>query len=179
MVRLENRARSLLRKVVRPTLAFLAKRDTRLDSESAAQLLVGTAIVESGLRKPLLLTEANTRSYYRTDLSLADDINRRYGERFQLFRLVVPARMISYDAEFAMQLRWNTHLACAVVRLGYWTAPEPLPLPGDIAAMAAYWTRWRGAVEYGDTAEPFIRKSGPVIRAIWPYSGDEQSRQVA
>ncbi len=157
--------------VVQPTLSYLAQHERCLESEEAAQLLVGTAVVESGLRYSLQLTRWSARSYFKIEFATAESVNRRYGEQFELIRLLLPARMISYDSEFIMQLPRNHMLACAVARLHYWSAPEPLPEAGDIAGLGAYWARWYRPPKQDATPERFIRTAGPVVRALWPYSG--------
>ena len=121
--------------VIEPTL-----RELGLWSASAERLMIGTALVESGLEEVVQRNGGPARSFFQIEPGTFDDIVDRYLEtdrrrdlRVKILGLVMPA--------FGRweQITGNQRFACGVARVRYWMAPEPLPDVGDDEGLAAYW----------------------------------------
>ena len=69
-----------------------------------------------------------------------EDIYERYLRGRPRFLIAVQdLRMPAFTPH--EQLTGNQHFACAIARMKYWMATEPLPAAGDIEALGAYWKR--------------------------------------
>ena len=121
--------------VVRATLTSL-----RLWSMAAENLLVGTAVQESGLRYLRQFDAGPARGLYQIEPATHDDIVKRYLKRKPVLRERVDA-LAAPEPSLVDQLATNLAYATAIARLRYWMDPEPLPAPDDIDGLAAYWKR--------------------------------------
>ena len=145
--------------VVRPTLTAM-----RMWSEAAEDVLVGTAVHESGGLESLdQQTHADDATLgpafgvFQMERATMDDLLDRYLVR----RIDLHQRVSAFRAELpadpAAQLMTNLAFATALARVKYWMAPEPLPAIGDLNGYAAYWKRhWNTELGAG-TTEKFIR----------------------
>ncbi|RFD18478.1 hypothetical protein DY926_16415 [Komagataeibacter melaceti] len=124
----------LKRGIIAPALAHIG-----LGGDAAVNLLAGTALVESGL--------AYTRQIHGPALGLwqmepatHDDIWATFlpDVRLSLLRGAVLDLAAHWPARLA-QLAGNLPYACAMARLKYYRAPEPLPAATDAAAMCRMW----------------------------------------
>ena len=119
-------ARAYVEQIVEPTLRFLAQANPKLsarasveiESRAAVQLLLGTALAESGLLYVRQHRGGPARSLMQVEPFTFDDLYRRYGERFRLVELVP----LIYDKDLIAALTWHPPLAVAVARLKYWGA---------------------------------------------------------
>lgn len=133
-------------------------------SLSAEQLLIGTALTESGLR---FLTQGRggpARGLYQIEPSTAHDLYDNWlvfrpAWTAKLDRLIVPGQKISE------QLVSNLTYATAVARLIYYRRPEPLPMAGDIQGLARYWKAHYNTSEGAGREVDFVKKAGRVIAA--------------
>lgn len=124
-------------KIVRPVLEHLM-----LASPAAENLLVGTAAVESGLRR---LTQAGGGpgvGVYQIEPATHADVWHNY----LAFRPALSARvreMISakpwLSSDPSQELYGNLYYAAAMARIIYLRAPRRLPEADDIEGLALYW----------------------------------------
>jgi hypothetical protein len=123
------------RLVARPVLTHLA-----LWSTGAENLLLGTAIQESGLRLLRAANDGPGRGIYRIDPATDDDVHAGFlAERPALAAKV--AALLAPMPSHAEQLATNLAYATAMAWIIYLRCPEPLPSADDIAGMARYWKR--------------------------------------
>ena len=135
--------------VVDPVLKLLD-----LHSAAASNLLLGTALVESGLVHRRQKGGGPARGLFQIEPATFHDVYRRYLPR----RTGLLARvngLLFPDCPPADQLYDNDRLGCAIARLKYWMCPLPLPPADDLPALAAYWVRHYNAGGKG-TIEKFI-----------------------
>lgn len=139
--------RHLLRHVIRPTLGYLQGQDAAtIDSDGAAELLLGTAAQESKLRA---LDQASAGDdvtlgpaygLWQIEPATHDDL----WATFLSGRPALAARVRALCAAHpspATQLATNLAYACAIARLVYFRSPVRLAPAGDIAGHAAVWKR--------------------------------------
>ena len=144
-------ARQFRQIVVDPTLKGIG-----LHSPAASDLVVGTALAESGLRW-LIQRGGPAISLFQLEPATITDLRRYCGERQPLLALRI-ARHVHYDwralDDLALFDRVTTdlRLACALCRVRYYMVPDPLPEAGDVASLAQYWVRWYNAGGKGTVA---------------------------
>lgn len=146
--------KDFLERVIRPTLRHLAEADPRLGGRAAEQLMLGTAIAESGLDALVQMGGGPALSFFQIEPATFGDIYGRY--------LLKPARADLKNAIDALlvpafgpleQLDGNPYFACAVARTRYWWVKARLPAAGDIKAMGRYWkANYNTARGAGDAA---------------------------
>lgn len=121
--------------VVRPVLTHLA-----LWSTAAENLLLGTALQESGLRFLRQRSNGPARGIYQIDPVTDDEVHAG-------FLAGRPALAAKVDALLAPmpsrgeQLVTNLAYATAMARVIYLRCPEPMPAADDVAGLARYWKR--------------------------------------
>lgn len=124
-------------RIVRPVLEHLM-----LASSAAENLLVGTAAVESGLRR---LTQAGGGpgvGVYQIEPATHADVWHNYlafrPELSARVRDLMPSKpWLGNDAN--QELYGNLYYATAMARIIYQRAPRRLPEPDDIEGLALYW----------------------------------------
>lgn len=117
--------------VIRPTLALL-----NLGGAAAEQLLLGTALTESGLIWLHQMGSGPARGVYQIEPATHDDLWRN----FLAFRQPMADLVAKLQTREPMldQLITNLSYATAICRLLYYRHADPLPVAGDATAMAAY-----------------------------------------
>ena len=137
--------------VVRPVLVHLG-----LHSAAAENLLVGTALHESGgLRWLRQLGGGPAFGVYQIEPSTHDDIWRNYLQfRPRLNERV--ARLAANEPTRPEQLITNLAYATAIARVHYLRVPAPLPDAGDLGGLARYWKRHFNTPKGAGTAAAFI-----------------------
>ena len=81
-----------------------------------------------------------------------DDIYTRYLRQRTGLRTVVHGLPVPALTPLE-QLAGNPRFACAIARMKYWMAPEPLPEAGDTDALGRYWkAHYNTAQGAGDAA---------------------------
>ena len=120
--------------VVRPTLERL-----ELHSEAAENLVVGTALQESGgLRWLEQLGGGPARGVYQIEPATHDDVWKNFlGYRHKLADTI--GALLASAPSRHEQLVTNLAYATAMARVHYLRVPEPLPEAGDVRALARYW----------------------------------------
>ena len=137
--------------VVRPVLLHLG-----LHSAAAENLLVGTALHESGgLRWLRQLGGGPAFGVYQIEPSTHDDIWRNY-LRFRPRLNDRVARLAANEPTRPEQLITNLAYATAIARVHYLRVPAPLPDAGDLGGLARYWKRHFNTHKGAGKAAAFI-----------------------
>lgn len=123
--------------IVRPVLEQLD-----LYSLAAEQLVMGTAAQESGcfryIRQHLGKGKhGRGRGFWQIEPATAVDLIPRAPKLASeaIYRLMIPGLPLE------TQLEGNLYLGAALCRLKYRDDPNPLPVAGDVGAMAETWKR--------------------------------------
>lgn len=122
--------------IVRPTLKLIG-----LHSQAAENLLVGTALKESGLHYIKQLGGGPALGVYQIEPNTHDDIFFRYLSTINhnLYEKINPLRGSRDNWE--LDLIGNLPYATAIARTKFWMDPEPLPEDDDIVGLAGIWKR--------------------------------------
>ncbi len=137
--------------VVRPVLVHLG-----LHSAAAENLLVGTALHESGgLRWLRQLGGGPAFGIYQIEPSTHDDIWRNY-LRFRPRLNDRVARLAAIEPTRPEQLITNLAYATAIARVHYLRVPAPLPDADDLGGLARYWKRHFNTHKGAGTVAGFI-----------------------
>ena len=127
-----------LEHVIRPTLNCLAVAAPRLGTEASANLMLGTAVAESNLSSLVQYGGGPALSMFQIEPATFDDIYERYLRARPGFLIAVQDLRLPALTPME-QLPANPFFACAIARMKFWMAPEPLPAADDIAALGRYW----------------------------------------
>jgi hypothetical protein len=145
-------------------------------SQAAENLVVGTAIQESGLR---LLRQGLKRlddaggvalGLYQMEPATHDDIWTNYIQHRRPLSTLVE-RLLARDGLLVEQLVWNLAYATAMCRVHYKRVPAALPAAADVDGLSQYWkahyntpagrgsaAAWASAYrEHGSESEGIIR----------------------
>jgi len=127
--------------IIRPVLRYLGETDTRLESKAAENLLLGTAIKESGNFRHITQIGGPALSFFQIEPETFDDVYHRYLgiQRPDILGAVndFAVRAMSNKA----QLSGNPHFSCAIARIKFWMVPQPLPDSKDIDGLGCYWDK--------------------------------------
>lgn len=151
------RAEQLRLYVIRPTLE-------RIDrwSESAEELLLGTAAQESGLGRWFHQMNGPALGIYQMEPATHNDLWRNY-LRYQedLDKAVQGFLSSNFTAE--EQLTWNLAYSTAVARAQYLRFPEPLPYHLNVSGMAAYWKKYWNTPGGKGRVQEFVLNYGNLV----------------
>ena len=136
--------------VVRPALTHLG-----LWSAAAENLLLGTAVHESGLRFLRQLGDGPARGLFQIEPATHDDLWENFLRRRRALRTKVAALAAPVPSRLE-QLATNAAYATAMARLVYLRAPEPLPAAHDVEALARYWKRHYNTARGGGSTAAFL-----------------------
>ena len=146
------------RLIIRPTLIELG-----LYSEAAEALLLGTAIVESGLVYIQQRGHGPALGVFQIEPTTHRDVHQNYlAFRGELDRKI--KRLMNAQAA-ELNLISNLAYATAIARLVYYRRPEALPASGDLPGLAAYWKEHYNTHLGAGTEDDFIARAGPHIAA--------------
>lgn len=135
--------------VIDPVLRLLD-----LYSRAASNLMLGTALAESGLVHRRQIGGGPARGLFQIEPATFQDVYRRYLPRRTGLLTRVNGLLLANRTP-ADQLYDNDRFACAIARLKYWMCPLPLPRADDAPALAAYWLRHYNAGGKG-SVEKFL-----------------------
>ena len=139
--------------IVRPALVLCG-----LWSESAENLLIGTALAESNLNWLTQVGGGPGLSFLQIEPRSYDDVVKylHRPDNAKLKDRILAACFMEVFPE-AKCLTWNIRLAVLIARLIYWRRPEPLPKADDIENLAKTWkSQYNSALGKG-TVEHFIK----------------------
>ncbi|MBF0583887.1 MAG: hypothetical protein HQL80_06570 [Magnetococcales bacterium] len=134
--------------VIRPTLQRL-----ELWSEAAEELVLGTAIQESGLRYLQQLGGGPARGLWQMEKPTHDDIWQNFLHGRAKLGLSILGPYVKPDHA---RLGWDLAYGCAMCRVHYLRCPTALPNAGDLDAQAVYWKRWYNTPLGKGTAEKYV-----------------------
>lgn len=135
---------------IRPTLKLLD-----LSSRHAEILLLGTAIVESGL-KERVQRKGPARGLFQMEPATHYDIWDNYLKyRPELAAKVKGLKSIKWT-NMADQLQYNDAYACALARVHYLRVPEKIPESGSIYDLAVYWKTYYNTPSGKGTIKHFM-----------------------
>ncbi|GAB0057936.1 hypothetical protein SIID45300_02270 [Candidatus Magnetaquicoccaceae bacterium FCR-1] len=134
--------------IIRPTLQRLG-----YWTEAAEELVLGTAIQESGLRFVRQLGSGPARGLWQMEPATHDDLWLNYLNSRTKIGLNV---LGPYSKPDAGRLVWDLGYACAMCRVHYLRCPGVLPAAGDHEGQAAYWKRWYNTALGAGTIEQYL-----------------------
>lgn len=127
-------ADAFLRGTIRPTLQQLG-----LWSTAAEQLLLGTALAESGLTERVQWGGGPARGLFQMEPATHDDIWANFLRYRSPLATAIRALAGPAATPSAALMEQNDAYACAMARAHYLRVRAALPPAGDQAGMAAYW----------------------------------------
>jgi len=146
---LASQTRSL---VIRPALKKL-----KLWSPSAEELVLGTAIVESGLTYLKQHGDGPALGLWQVEPATHDDLYTNFlNYRPELGSKLIELRAagLSLDENLATNLMYGA----AVCRLCYYRKPDALPEAGDIEGQAAFWKQHYNTIFGAGTVSKYVYK---------------------
>ena len=118
----------------------------KLHSESAIELLLGTAAQESAFGTYLRqFGKGPARGAFQMEGMTFGDLVNRYSDEFP--------EINNWKFE---ELEWDLRKAAIMARIKYYSCPGRLPLSNDLVGMARYWKRWYNTPLGCGTIEEFI-----------------------
>ena len=141
--------KSFRENVVDPVLQHI-----KLYSPAASNLMVGTAVQESGL-KYLKQINGPALGVYQIEPATLADVISRYLLREDKKELAYLVWGLAGNAHHAEQLIWNMGYATAIARVKYFMATEKLPEAEDIDGLAHYWKTWYNTPLGAGTTQQF------------------------
>lgn len=129
-------------------------------SRNAEQLVMGTALAESGLSFIQQIGNGPARGFFQMEPATHDDIWENYLPR--KLELVNDLKsLIIRDMNLLDQLHGNLYYAAAMCRIHYLRFREPLPEEDDWPGFAAYWKKYYNTRLGAGTVEGFLQKARP------------------
>ena len=128
-----------LAKVIEPVLCSLPGIPA---SQAAAQLLLGTAIKESGNLKHRKQIGGPALSFFQVEPESHQDIWDNYLKFRPQLKAFVISLMTKPNANKLQELENNESYAAAMARIKYQRCPEKLPSFNDLDAIARYWKKY-------------------------------------
>lgn len=147
--------------VVAPTLRYL-----HLHSLAAEQLVLATAVHESGLRYLRQIGGGPALGFFQMEPATHRDIWNTYLDR----KIDLTEKIAALSARIppgAAQMATNAMYACAMCRIHYWRVPAPLPEPGDAQAMGRYWKRYYNTERGRGTVAAFVTSFEDHVRPLY------------
>jgi hypothetical protein len=128
-----------------------------LYSDSAVNLLMGTAAVESNLGEYITQIGGPARGVFQMEPATHDDIVKHYLHyKPDLVEKIKEATGVnSLDSR---HLTGNLYYAAAFARIHYLRVPKPLPNAGDLIELASYWKDYYNTKYGKGTTAKFINK---------------------
>ena len=145
--------------VIRPALSKI-----NLWSPSAEELVLGTAIVESGLTYIRQWGDGPALGLWQVEPSTQNDLYTNFLHyRPELGSKLIELRAtgLSLDENLATNLMYGA----AVCRLCYYRKPDALPAAGDIEGQAAFWKQHYNTPLGKGTVTKYVYKVQKIIKA--------------
>lgn len=130
--------KQLLTYVIEPALGRLFP--TISHTPAGAQLVLGTAIVESGL---VYLDQIDKQAKPGPAYGLWQMEKITFDDHLNRVSSALESGLFGYLSGIptVSDLHWNLRLGAAMCRILYWHAPEALPAVGDALGMAQFWKK--------------------------------------
>lgn len=142
--------------IIRPAL-----KATNLWSDSAENLLLGTAIAESSLEVVKQIGGGPALSFFQIEPGTYNDCLRYLSTpRARKMKEVILSALFMDIFPSPECLTWNIRLSVLIARIKYWMHPDPLPRHDDPVKMAEYWKRHYNTEKGRGTTEHFISQWG-------------------
>ena len=144
--------------VIRPALKKL-----RLWSLSAEELVLGTAIVESGLTYLKQHGDGPALGLWQVEPATHDDLYTNFlNYRPELGSKLMELRAagLSLDENLATNLMYGA----AVCRLCYYRKPDALPEAGDIEGQASFWKEHYNIIFGAGTVSKYVYKVQQILK---------------
>jgi hypothetical protein len=147
--------------ILEPVLASLG-----LGGGGASELLLGTALVESGLVHRRQLGGGPARGLFQMEPRTHDDI----WDNFLRYRVELAARvqqlLNSESDDRHRALENNDRYAAAMARVHYLRMPAALPSPGDRRGQAEYWKRHYNTALGAGSVEKYLQAWSTTFGAL-------------
>ena len=128
----------LRRYIIKPVLEYLD-----LYSQSAENLLIGTAMVESRLHYIHQLKGGPALGIYQMEPNTHDDIYSNYlAYRPELKKKALSLAGRCNQDDLSQEMIGNFNYSTAMSRIHYLRVPERLPDPEDVIGLANYWKKY-------------------------------------
>ena len=139
--------------IVRPALQLCG-----LWSEAAENLMIGTALAESGLQWVRQIGGGRGLSFLQIEPDTYNDILRylHRPDNKLLKERVLSACFMDVFPD-AKCLVWNIRLAVLIARVIYWRRPEPLPDANNPEKLGQYWKKHYNSDLGKGTIDHFIK----------------------
>jgi hypothetical protein len=156
MTNFANNPAGFVSEVINPVLTAL---DLDRDLSAATELLLGTALQESGLVHRVQLG-GPARGLFQTEPNTHDDIWANF-LRFRAALAEKVGKFIDGKAPNSQFLTDNDLYAAAMTRvhyfrMGQFVGKTPIPERGDIPAMAAYWKKFYNSEQGAGSPAQFV-----------------------
>ena len=151
-------ASQMLALVIRPALKKL-----KLWSLSAEELVLGTAVVESGLTYLKQHGDGPALGLWQGEPATHDDLYTN----FLNFRPELGSKLIELRAaglSLDENLATNLMYGAAVCRLCYYRKPDALPEAGDIEGQASFWKQHYNTIFGAGTVSKYVYKVQQVLK---------------
>ena len=151
-------ANQMLALVIRPALEKIG-----LWSRSAEELVLGTAIVESGLTYLKQHGDGPALGHWQVEPATHDDLYTNFlNYRPELGSKLMQLRAagLTLDENLATNLMYGA----AVCRLCYYRKPDALPEAGDIEGQASFWKQHYNTIFGAGTVSKYVYKVQQVLK---------------
>ena len=138
--------------IVYPVLNLLALHKTTDQREASMQLLMGTAMQESGCGDYIAQVGGPALGVWQMESPTFDAVTNWTGRN----RVDIAAKIdLHFGPAVCGNLPGNLYLACAYARMLYFSVPAALPAKGDVAGQAAYYKQYYNSPLGAATVEEF------------------------
>lgn len=135
-----------------------------LYSEAAVELVLGTALQESGLRYLQQLNEGPALGLFQMEPATHDDIWNNYLK----YRPELAGRLKSLGVvAFPLAMVGNLWYGAGMCRVHYFRVKDPLPAQGDYEGQAAYWKEHYNTYLGAGTEEEYLENWHVHTQGIW------------
>ena len=157
MTEFANNPEGFVSDVIRPVLMAL---DLDQDVSAATELLLGTALQESSLVHRVQLGGGPARGLFQMEPNTHDDIWANF-LKFRAHLAQKVGRFLDGSDPNSQSLTNNDLYAAAMARIHYHRMGQivgrtPIPAPGDIPGMAAYWKAFYNTEQGGGSRAQFV-----------------------
>jgi len=124
----------LKRMIVRPTLTAIG-----LSGDTAVNMLTGTALAESSCAYLAQVGGGPALGLWQMEPATHNDCWTNFLDGAENARFAEAVRPLMSGEDRLVQLVSNLRYACAMARVKFYRAPEPLPGADDAVGLATYW----------------------------------------